>query len=72
VKTPKSAAETAIEMIEEFGTLRPGEQIIVSGSMSDSSTAKWPFGTLRPFSYDVIMIDPPWDFVNQGGTVFGL
>jgi hypothetical protein len=24
----------------------------------------WPFGALRTFSYDVIVIDPPWDFVN--------
>ncbi len=25
---------------------------------------KWPFGTLRPLSYDVIMADPPWSFDN--------
>jgi N6-adenosine-specific RNA methylase IME4 len=25
---------------------------------------RWPFGALRPFSYDVIVVDPPWDFVN--------
>src|SRR5204863_3383820 len=24
----------------------------------------WPFGTLRPLSYDVIMVDPPWSFDN--------
>ena len=24
----------------------------------------WPFGTLRPLSYDVIMADPPWSFDN--------
>jgi N6-adenosine-specific RNA methylase IME4 len=22
--------------------------------------AKWPFGSLRPFSYELIVIDPPW------------
>jgi hypothetical protein len=33
---------------------------------------RWPFGALRPFSYDVIVVDPPWRFVTQGGTVFGL
>jgi hypothetical protein len=32
--------------------------------MSDRSSTVWPFGALRPFSYDVIVIDPPWDFVN--------
>jgi endonuclease YncB( thermonuclease family) len=21
---------------------------------------KWPFGSLKPFSYELIMIDPPW------------
>jgi N6-adenosine-specific RNA methylase IME4 len=24
----------------------------------------WPFGTLKPLSYDLIVADPPWDFVN--------
>lgn len=24
----------------------------------------WPFGDLRPLSYDVIMVDPPWSFDN--------
>lgn len=24
----------------------------------------WPFGTLRPLSYDVLVVDPPWDFKN--------
>lgn len=24
----------------------------------------WPFGDLRPLSYDVIMADPPWSFDN--------
>jgi N6-adenosine-specific RNA methylase IME4 len=33
--------------------------------MSDRSTTSWPFGVLRPFSYDVIVIDPPWDFENR-------
>jgi hypothetical protein len=32
--------------------------------MSNRSTTSWPFGVLRPFSYDVIVIDPPWDFEN--------
>jgi N6-adenosine-specific RNA methylase IME4 len=33
----------------------------------------WPFGTLRPFSYDVIVVDPPWRFVtyNIAGTKKG-
>jgi N6-adenosine-specific RNA methylase IME4 len=22
----------------------------------------WPFGDIRPFSYDLICADPPWDF----------
>jgi N6-adenosine-specific RNA methylase IME4 len=28
---------------------------------------------LRPFSYDVIVVDPPWDYVNwsQAGTMKG-
>jgi N6-adenosine-specific RNA methylase IME4 len=30
----------------------------------------WPFGTLTPLSYDVIMADPPWDYANwsEGGN----
>jgi hypothetical protein len=24
----------------------------------------WPFGASRAFSYDVIVVDPPWDFEN--------
>jgi N6-adenosine-specific RNA methylase IME4 len=24
----------------------------------------WPFGDLRPLSYDLIMVDPPWTFKN--------
>jgi len=24
----------------------------------------WPFGSLRPISYDLIVADPPWDFIN--------
>jgi N6-adenosine-specific RNA methylase IME4 len=28
----------------------------------------WPFGTLRPFSYDVIVVDPPWDFENYSAA----
>jgi N6-adenosine-specific RNA methylase IME4 len=24
----------------------------------------WPFGNLRPFSYDLLMVDPPWAFSN--------
>jgi N6-adenosine-specific RNA methylase IME4 len=24
----------------------------------------WPFGTLRPLSYDLLVVDPPWDFEN--------
>ena len=30
----------------------------------------WPFGALRPLSYDVLMIDPPWSFDNwsEGGN----
>jgi hypothetical protein len=28
----------------------------------------WPFGNLRPFSYDVIVIDPPWDFENYSAA----
>ncbi len=33
----------------------------------------WPFGTLKPFSYDVIVVDPPWDFENysDAGTKKG-
>lgn len=23
----------------------------------------WPFGTLRPLSYRVILVDPPWQYV---------
>jgi N6-adenosine-specific RNA methylase IME4 len=26
---------------------------------------RWPFGALRPFSYDVIVVDPPWRFVTH-------
>ena len=22
----------------------------------------WPFGSLRPLSYDLLMVDPPWRF----------
>lgn len=30
----------------------------------------WPFGDLRPLTYDVIMADPPWSFDNwsEGGN----
>ena len=28
------------------------------------SSMNWPFGSLRPFSYDLIMADPPWSFDN--------
>lgn len=30
----------------------------------------WPFGTMSPFGYDVIMADPPWSFDNwsEGGN----
>ncbi len=33
----------------------------------------WPFGNLRPFWYDVIVVDPPWDFRNysDAGTKKG-
>lgn len=33
----------------------------------------WPFGALRMFGYDVIVADPPWDFVNysEAGTKKG-
>jgi N6-adenosine-specific RNA methylase IME4 len=33
----------------------------------------WPFDALRPFSYDVIVVDPPWDFKNysDAGTKKG-
>jgi N6-adenosine-specific RNA methylase IME4 len=33
----------------------------------------WPFGQLRPFAYDVIVVDPPWDFENysDAGTKKG-
>lgn len=24
----------------------------------------WPFGDMRPFSFDMVMIDPPWAFEN--------
>jgi len=34
-------------------------------TLSDRKTTTWPFGTLRPFSYDVMVVDPPWDFVNR-------
>ncbi|MBA9071790.1 N6-adenosine-specific RNA methylase IME4 [Methylobacterium sp. RAS18] len=31
---------------------------------------EWPFGALRPLSYDVIMADPPWSFDawSEGGN----
>lgn len=29
-----------------------------------NGSANWPFGDLRPLSYDVIMADPPWKFRN--------
>jgi len=29
-----------------------------------NAAPNWPFGTLRPFSYDFIMADPPWSFDN--------
>jgi N6-adenosine-specific RNA methylase IME4 len=29
---------------------------------------RWPFGALRTFSYDVIVIDPPWDFENYSAA----
>jgi len=33
----------------------------------------WPFGSLRMFSFDVIVVDPPWDFENysKAGTKKG-
>lgn len=29
----------------------------------------WPFGTMRPFSYGALLVDPPWRFANysEGG-----
>ena len=27
--------------------------------------ARWPFGSLQPFAYDFIMIDPPWTFATR-------
>jgi hypothetical protein len=31
----------------------------------------WPFGTLRPFSYDVIVVDPPWTMALTEFNYFG-
>jgi len=33
----------------------------------------WPFGNLQMFGYDVIVVDPPWDFENysDAGTKKG-
>lgn len=25
---------------------------------------EWPFGAMRPFSFDIVMADPPWSFDN--------
>lgn len=33
----------------------------------------WPFGRLQMFGYDLLVVDPPWDFVNysEAGTKKG-
>lgn len=33
----------------------------------------WPFGNLVPLSYDLLVVDPPWDFINysENGTKKG-
>jgi N6-adenosine-specific RNA methylase IME4 len=33
-----------------------------------AATTAWPFGALHPFSYDVIVIDPPWDLENYSAA----
>lgn len=30
--------------------------------LASAGLANWPFGDLEPFSYELLMIDPPWDF----------
>lgn len=35
---------------------------------SDHGGIAWPFGTLAPLTYDLIMADPPWRFLNYSSA----
>lgn len=35
----------------------------------DALRPDWPWGNLRPWGYDLIMIDPPWKWVTYGDRV---
>ncbi|AIT81645.1 MT-A70 family methyltransferase [Novosphingobium pentaromativorans] len=43
----------------------PDNTDFVSNSSGKRNT--WPFGTMRPFSYGALLVDPPWHFRNFSG-----
>jgi N6-adenosine-specific RNA methylase IME4 len=34
------------------------------GNPREDRGMKWPFGDLKPFGFDLVMADPPWDFIT--------